>query len=441
MTSKKLRHYPKIFSLIIIIIVVMIALSTTGSCFLNTDTMVCRSAQYELRCPTGWICSRSQDMCILASCGNGQVDPGEQCDPLAKDSIACNDNCTQGSICGNGIQESGEECDSLIGDTNVCNGSNAKSIISDSNAKIIACQLSRCGDFYVNTKAGEMCDKGPEDTAACNGNGNDVLDSAKCHPPSCGDGHANSKVGEQCDQLGGVDTGKIGSNPGCNGIDAGSLMCKFSECGDGYVNLADREECDPIDGKDTSRKDANNPGCNGSRGSALSSLKCKFSRCGDGYRNDIDGEQCDTLGGADSIGCNGINAPDFLKCKESRCGDKYVNKADLEECDNGDTDTGSSSGDNGELPACNGRDAKDQEGNAVSCKKAQCGDGYTNKAAHEDCDDNGSDTVLCNGNHAGSASCRFRQCGDGYLNKEAHEQCEKGSKCDDNKTCEDCMCI
>jgi cysteine-rich repeat protein len=51
-------------------------------------------------------------------CGNGVIDPGEQCDDGAKNGTSgdnCAATCTllnpNGSVCGNGIKESGEQCD------------------------------------------------------------------------------------------------------------------------------------------------------------------------------------------------------------------------------------------------------------------------------------------------------------------------------------------
>jgi hypothetical protein len=45
--------------------------------------------------------------CVPAACGNGRVDPGEQCDP--PNGTTCLDGCSR--PCGNGLIEAGEQCD------------------------------------------------------------------------------------------------------------------------------------------------------------------------------------------------------------------------------------------------------------------------------------------------------------------------------------------
>jgi hypothetical protein len=58
--------------------------------------------------------------CMLASCGDGHVDPGEQCDNGANNSNtapnACRTNCKTAS-CGDGVVDTGEQCDPPNGTT------------------------------------------------------------------------------------------------------------------------------------------------------------------------------------------------------------------------------------------------------------------------------------------------------------------------------------
>ena len=54
-----------------------------------------------------------------------------------------------------------------------------------------ACKLSRCGDGYTNTAAGERCDSSGADTAQCVG--------STCQLSICGDGYVNAAAGEVCD--------------------------------------------------------------------------------------------------------------------------------------------------------------------------------------------------------------------------------------------------
>ena len=72
---------------------------------------------------TGAICE--PDCTIRAGCGNGQLDPGEQCDPtnliaMGMTQVNCDaDNCSascQIEECGNGVLECAEVCDQSAGD-------------------------------------------------------------------------------------------------------------------------------------------------------------------------------------------------------------------------------------------------------------------------------------------------------------------------------------
>ncbi len=59
------------------------------------------SCGVDLVCKTG--------VCILASCGNGMIDPGEQCEPPS--TPTCSIGCQNQAVCGNGTRELGEQCD------------------------------------------------------------------------------------------------------------------------------------------------------------------------------------------------------------------------------------------------------------------------------------------------------------------------------------------
>jgi cysteine-rich repeat protein len=77
-------------------------------------------------------------------CGNGIVEPGEQCDDSNLiNGDGCDANCTI-TRCGNGIQTAGEVCDD--GDQ-ICGDG------CDPN-----CKLSSCGNGYPCAATGEPCD-------------------------------------------------------------------------------------------------------------------------------------------------------------------------------------------------------------------------------------------------------------------------------------------
>jgi cysteine-rich repeat protein len=139
-------------------------------------------------------------------CGNGIVEPGEECDDgntLATD--ACLPWCVKAK-CGDGyIETHAEQCDD--GNTN------------DNDFCTSHCGPPGCGDGIVQT--GEECDDGnTDDTDAC---------LSSCLKATCGDGHVRAGV-EQCD-----DGNTIDDDDCSNG-------CTLPVCGDGKKQ--GHEECD-----------------------------------------------------------------------------------------------------------------------------------------------------------------------------------------------------
>jgi cysteine-rich repeat protein len=125
----------------------------------------------------------SKDCKSNETCGNGITDKvvGEQCDLGPGKNVpgsGCSPTC-QSEVCGNGIIDPGEECDGK-GETSYCNAN---------------CTLSRCGDGKLNVTAGEECDDGnTSDDDDC---------TAKCKLAFCRDGYVDSVVTssryEECD--------------------------------------------------------------------------------------------------------------------------------------------------------------------------------------------------------------------------------------------------
>ena len=130
--------------------------------------------------------------------------------------------------CGDGRVDPGEECDSGMSDSAQCDYDGG-----DGNQ---ACTRATCGDGYTNAEAGEACDDGPTDSNTCNyANG---LVGTACTAAVCGDTYVNSAAGEFCDS-GAQDA------PECNYDDGdGPFACLLGFCGDGYVNVSADEECD-----------------------------------------------------------------------------------------------------------------------------------------------------------------------------------------------------
>jgi len=182
-----------------------------------------------------------------ATCGNGVLDAGEQCDPPAASTCAgacqgdctcapaCGDNvvnqpseqcdgsdpgtcsgacqpdCTCAPVCGNGVREGTEECD--MSDATACPG---------------ACQADcTCGPFCGNN----VVDPGEE----CDGTG-----STACPPSAC---QANCTCGPFCGN-GTIDPGETCDNAAtgsCSGSCAADCTCA-PFCGNGIVEGG--ENCD-----------------------------------------------------------------------------------------------------------------------------------------------------------------------------------------------------
>jgi len=158
----------------------------------------------------------------LGICGNGVIEPDfdEECDNGASNGDSeCSMECTVAS-CGDGLVQPGEDCD--LGDLN-----------SDDGECSLFCEFTTCGDGLVQPS--EICDDGPDNRWPADG-------EPGCSPlcealPYCGDGKTQPDIGEECDDDNDVDD------------DACSNTCVSSSCGDG--TLQDGEECDDANEIDT----------------------------------------------------------------------------------------------------------------------------------------------------------------------------------------------
>ena len=186
-----------------------------------------------------------------AACGNGRVEPGEDCDDgNDADCDACSNGCTPVTGCGDGVACAGEQCDD--GNADDCDGCSA-SCTTESGL--------RCGDGVVNESCGEICD--PPTPGTCGSDCGRV--------PQCGDGFADP--GEQCDD---------GNDVDCDGCTSACVV--ETGCGDGAV--CGTEACD----------DGNADSCDG----CTASCEVEVGQvCGDGVVNALCGEECDPPGPGD----------------------------------------------------------------------------------------------------------------------------------------------
>jgi cysteine-rich repeat protein len=218
-------------------------------------------------------CDGCSDLCRVEACPNGTVDCGEACDDgNAVDGDGCDHDCTR-TACGNHVQTAGEECDD--GNQAPCDGCSP------------ACRVERCGNGVVECT--EECDAGDANADPASG-----CDET-CHrrpPPGCGDGHVDA--GEECDD---------GNAVACDGC---SADCRIESCGNGTPECA--EQCD----------DFNTDPCDGCNPS------CRVERCGNGVPDC--GEECDDGNQVNGDGCD-------ENCTRTRCGNGIVTPP--EQCDDG----------------------------------------------------------------------------------------------------------
>jgi cysteine-rich repeat protein len=264
----------------------------------------CTEESSETTCPDGTVCPalfqchadlNGDYSCVVETCGDGLVDPLEECDDGDDNSDtapdACRTNCVLPS-CGDAVVDSGETCD----DGNDTEDDACPSGPSGS------CQSAICGDGFIQTGV-EECDDGnnnPQDACPTGPTGT-------CETAVCGDGFIQLGV-EVCDC--GTDPSNLPS--GCasvNSDDIGGACredCTISICGDGIVDPG--EECD--DGVQNS--DFYPDACRSN---------CLDPFCGDSVLDT--GETCDCGLDTNNLppGCNDINndtvpAPCAANCTE-----------------------------------------------------------------------------------------------------------------------------
>ncbi len=383
---------------------------------------------------------------ITCDCGDGNIDPGEECEP--PNTASCNSNCQAITVCGNGpgpgpigTPEPGEECD----DGNNTSGDGCS----------WDCQLEGCGNGLL--EAGEDCDDG-------NGVSGDGCRN-NCTIEDCPDGILDP--GEQCDDGNNTDTDACSNNcviqPICgdgivapseqcddgNNIDTDLCLndCTDASCGDGVLSPQNGEECDDnnnISG-DNCTWDCQTEGCgngtvdgaeecddgNTTAGDGCSNL-CVIEYCGDGAQQSGPplNEQCDDGNQNDLDSCRN-------NCKDSFCGDLVVEAG--EQCDDGNMSSGDGCsstcqseavcGDGVEVAAageqCDDGNNMSGDGCSWNCLDEICGNGLIDPG--EECDDgNDIETDTCRGPNSAPDDCTVPRCGDGVEDAFRGEQCDDG---------------
>lgn len=262
-------------------------------------------------------CAANGETCIMDSCGDRLIDPGEQCDDGNKsDEDDCLSNCTI-ARCGDGIVNTQglirEACD-YGAYSPPCN---------------LNCTIPACGDGMVTASTQEQCDSGSHgNTATCDDN---------CTIPQCGDGHVNPAAGEECDD------GNKNDNDDC------LSTCKPNKCGDSHVNQTPgrAEACD--DGNTTTETHCpyGTQFCtNYCNENCSSILTLSGSYCGDNQTDSANGEVCDDGNSVTEIACPDGVADCFhcsADCKQrldlhgAVCGNGIQEPS--ETCDDGNDDS------------------------------------------------------------------------------------------------------
>jgi len=199
---------------------------STFSCDVDSDTEECSSG---LRCPPGLVCTLAGDGCTATSCGDGIVDPDEECDDMnAINGDGCNAFCVV-EFCGDGLLQPaiGEDCD----DGNTAGGDCCSE----------TCQFETTGSSCAD---GDLCTTGD----VCDGAGTCVGAPVVCDDTNvCTDDSCNAGTGV-CDFVPNTDPCADGDL--CTEPDACSAgVCTSGpllDCDDGNPCTADA--CDMIHG-------------------------------------------------------------------------------------------------------------------------------------------------------------------------------------------------
>jgi len=358
-------------------------------------------------CPIESTCAQNGEICIYDDCGDGQVQPGEQCDDGNKtNGDGCSADCLSTERCGDGFvnEAAGEACDD--GNTVGNDGCSADCTSAEECGNGVKDPNEICDDG--NTEDGDGCRSDCQSNEQC---GNGVIDfhlDEKCDPGltpdecnsdctsnlTCGNGETDP--GEECD-----DSDNGDNTDDC--VTTDTLACRSAYCGDGFLrekpaNADDKEECDDA-GESTT--------CNDNCTSATGTFAGSPDGCGDGRINTALNETCD-----DGFGINGTHGHCNLNCNsDAVCGDGFLTLPEV--CDPSDVNS----------------TFTDTLGITVGCLldctgyAPHCGDGGLDAALGEECDHGLANSDTAYGGCT-TACKRGAYCGDGV--KTELEECDRG---------------
>lgn len=334
------------------------------------------------------------------ACGNGIVEPAEQCDDgntTSGDgcSATCQlDNCSLTGTwrlhigLGNGdvalIEDGNHDIRGVVQQASTSTPALISGMIADGQLTLsffdseCSTATSACETaFFLNE-------------AQCSPNLPWNATFTKVAPTVCGDGHIDPS--EQCDD------GNFINGDGC------SVVCLPEQCGNGIVEV--NEQCD--DGNRVNGDTCDN--------------NCTYATCGNRIVDPH--EQCDDGNANAGDACDG-------SCGIPGCPNGTVGAG--EQCDDGNLTDNDGCARNCRLPGCgnliveNGEECDDGnqvggDGCTAACRLEPlpgCGDG--SRVSPEECDD--GNTTNCDGC---SSSCHVERCGNGL--RECGEECDDGNQ-------------
>ena len=313
--------------------------------------------------------------CLPIQCGNGVLDPGEDCDDGSFNGRYgfCGNDCTDGTrfYCGDGAVAGGESCDCGDGNSGLTFGGGACTLANgayaDNPANSCAWDCSGpaafCGDGVI--EAGEQCDSNV-----------DTYGGALCDDGSS----TQCTSDEDCDGL-----SLCGGTPSADVCPLATVCIAGANKKLGAVCTSDGQ-CDSAIG-------ANDGAC-----STQAFQTTRTKTCADG----ADG----------AYSCTWNDDWDSIRCRAPlNCGNGAIDEG--EQCDDGNLNN--------------------TDGCTNECLANVCGDGFI-YAGIEDCDEGGENGILCEAGYEGncsfcSDSCRLLGasgafCGDGVMN--GGEFCDAG---------------
>ncbi len=334
-------------------------------------------------CGVGSYCKAG--VCTAAVCGNGTVEPGEQCDdgnPVNGD--GCDTDCTYSCVTAS----------------------------TDCTSTAPACDMWQCNSTSHTCEA--VTDPSKNGTSCPGGTGY-TCKNGTCSAPAAVCGNGVKETGEACD-LGAAN----GTGQGCSS--SCQLDCTTNaDCAD--ANVCDGTEtcvAATVNGQSVMKCQVGTPAADGTAcgtGAICLAAQCKNSICGDGFIDTAKGEACD-LGATNGTG-QGCSSSCQLDCTTNAdCSDGNV-------CNGAETCVAATvSGQSvmkcqaaanaAKCTACTGGLCD----GAGQCTASTCGDGCVDASKGEACDPPNGTTC--------SATCqKAAVCGNGLL--EAGEQCDDGN--------------